>query len=69
MVSLLRDPALRDRVGTAARDSVREKFLLPRLAADYLRAAAELVSPGLLRNGNGHAHGVNKFADLEHLRP
>ena len=69
MVSLLRDAALRDRFGTAARDSVREKFLLPRLAADYLRAAAELVSPGLLRNGNGHAHGVNKFADLEHLRP
>ncbi len=65
MVSLLQDPVLRARIGAAARDSVREKFLLPRLAADYLRAAAGQVSPALL--GNGHIPDVNKFMELERL--
>ena len=65
MVGLLKDPALRAEIGAAARASVREKFLLPRLALDYLKAAAGQVPPKLLNNG--HVPAVNRFADLEHL--
>jgi len=58
VVQLVRDPALRARLGGAARASVASKFLLPRLALDYLKAAqACLARPG---NGNG--------LDLEALR-
>ena len=39
LVQLLQDPHLRARLGEAARESVRERFLMPRLAFDYLRAA------------------------------
>ena len=55
IVQLMQDPALSSRLGEAARDSVRERFLLPRLTLDYLRAVKErLRSP----EGNGVAHGV-----------
>lgn len=66
MVSLLRDSPLRERIGAAARDSVRDNYLLPRLAMDYLRAAAAVAPAGLL--GNGHQPGINNFTALEHLR-
>ena len=66
MVSLLRDPSLRLRIGAAARDSVRDNYLLPRLALDYLRAAAAVAPAGLL--ANGHQPGINNFTALEHLR-
>ncbi|MCI0845901.1 MAG: glycosyltransferase, partial [Chloroflexi bacterium] len=39
LVQLLQDPQLRARLGEAARESVRERFLMPRLAFDYLQAA------------------------------
>jgi trehalose synthase len=39
LVELLRDPCLRARMGDAARESVRQRFLLPRLALDYLKVA------------------------------
>ena len=37
MVQLVQDPALRSRLGSAARETVRERFLMPSLALDYLR--------------------------------
>jgi trehalose synthase len=39
LVELLQDKSLRTRIGEAARESVRQRFLLPRLALDYLRTA------------------------------
>ncbi|MDA1129352.1 MAG: glycosyltransferase [Chloroflexi bacterium] len=39
LVELLQDQSLRSRIGKAAKESVRERFLLPRLALDYLRTA------------------------------
>ena len=39
IVNLLKDGDLATRIGAAARDSVRRRFLLPRLALDYLKVA------------------------------
>ena len=39
IVQLLRDPQLRTRLGEAGRESVRERFLMPRLVFDYLQVA------------------------------
>ena len=39
LVELLQDKGLRTRIGEAAKESVRQQFLLPRLALDYLRTA------------------------------
>ena len=44
LVELLQDPALSARIGEAARESVRQRFLLPRLALDYLNAARTHVN-------------------------
>ena len=44
LVELLKDQSLRDRIGKAARESVRQRFLLPRLALDYLRTARAHVN-------------------------
>ena len=65
MVDLLLAPALRENIGAAAKESVRQRFLLPRLALDYLEAASDLVPPARLGNG---PLPVNGFADLEQLR-
>ena len=64
MVALLKAPALRDSIGSAARESVRQKFLLPRLALDYLEAAVALVPQARL---SGHSPNANGFAKLDHL--
>ncbi len=55
LVELLQDSELRTRIGEAARESVRQRFLLPRLALDYLKVAQAHV-PGLAaaQNVNGH---------------
>ena len=37
MVQVIQDPGLRNRLGGAARETVRERFLMPSLALDYLR--------------------------------
>jgi trehalose synthase len=37
IVELMKDPKLRSRMGRAARESVRERFLMPSLLLDYLR--------------------------------
>ena len=44
LVELLQDRALRVRIGEAAKESVRQRFLLPRLALDYLRTARSHVN-------------------------
>ena len=44
LVELLQDPSLRVRIGEAAKESVRQRFLLPRLALDYLRTARARVN-------------------------
>ena len=36
IVELLKDPDLRSRLGEAAKESVRQRFLMPSLALDYL---------------------------------
>ena len=44
LVELLQDEALRARIGVAAKESVRQLFLLPRLALDYLTVALAHVN-------------------------
>ncbi len=44
LVELLHDEALRTRMGEAAKESVRQRFLMPRLALDYLRTARASVN-------------------------
>jgi trehalose synthase len=52
IVQLMQDPALRSRLGEAARQSVRERFLLPRLTLDYLRVVQQRL----------YGHKVNDVA-------
>ncbi len=64
IVQVMKDPDLRDRIGAAARESVRQNYLIPRLALDYLRAAAGHLSvPPSRLSVNGH--GTNNFKDLD----
>jgi trehalose synthase len=44
LVELLKDTSLAARIGKAARESVRQRFLLPRLALDYLTVAMSQVN-------------------------
>lgn len=71
LVALLQNPPLRQRLGQAAQERVRQRFLLPRLALDYLRAvkAANPELVGQLRNGkNGrNGHHPTAFDQLEQL--
>ncbi len=39
IMRLIREPQLREQMGQAARESVRQRYLLPRLALDYLQIA------------------------------
>jgi trehalose synthase len=67
IVELVRSQALRQRIGQAARESVRQKYLLPRLALEYLEAARPHISDASLAAAmvrNGQYHG---FADLDVL--
>ncbi len=70
IVQLIHDEDLRSRMGKAARERVREKFLLPRLALDYL-SAVRAVSPAGINpthrlSGNGK---LNPFDALEQMYP
>ncbi len=60
IVSLLKDPTLRARMGAAARDRVRRDFLLPRLALDYLLAAR----PHMTGQPALNAKSINRFEEL-----
>ncbi len=57
IVQLMQDPALSSRLGDAARQSVRERFLLPRLTLDYLRVVQERLRGrevnGAAQSGSG----------------
>jgi trehalose synthase len=44
IVTLLNNPSLAERMGKAGKESVRNKYLMPRLLRDYLRLAADLVN-------------------------
>ena len=66
LVQLLQDPQLRTRLGEAARERVRERFLMPRLVFDYLQVAKAhafkaLETAGL--NGSG-ANGAGALDAL-----
>lgn len=64
IVQVMKDPDLRERIGAAARESVRRNYLIPRLALDYLRAAASHLSlPPSRFSANGD--GTNNFKDLD----
>ena len=68
IVQLLRDPQLRTRLGEAARERVRERFLMPRLAFDYLQAAKAHASVSAETAGvNGR--GTNGAGTLDALLP
>jgi len=43
IVQLLKNPELAEKLGRASRQTVREKFLMPRLLRDYLRLFHELI--------------------------
>ena len=65
IVRLLRAPKLRARLGRAAREKVRQNFLLPRLALDYLQAVSEHLPEKVKQPGR---NGSNNFEKLEILR-
>ena len=55
IVQILRDPRLRDRLGTRARETVRENFLMSRLLEDWLDLLADYHARGCLRLSRGGA--------------
>ena len=68
LVQFLRDPQLRTRLGEAARESAGERFLMPRLAFDYLQVAKAHASRAAETAGvNGR--GANGAGTLDHLLP
>ena len=68
IVQLLRDPQLRARLGEAARESVRERFLMPRLVFDYLKVAKAHASRAVETAGvNGSV--ANDARTLDALLP
>ena len=55
---LMRESQLMSRIGQAAQDSVRQRFLLPRLALDYLKIADKTLGGGTYANGRRGAQGL-----------
>ncbi len=43
IIQLIKNPELREKLGTVAKETVREKFLMPRLLRDYLKLFKELL--------------------------
>ena len=64
IIEVERNTSLQQRMGEAARESVRQKFLLPRLALDYLRAAAANVSKSKTNSG-GEKQRSRGFGTLD----
>ncbi len=69
IVQLFQSPALVEQVGQAARESVRHRFLLPRLALQYLQAARPHIAEARLAGGVASNGLGQSFADLEALSP
>ena len=69
IVQLIQDEDLRLKMGKAARERVRQKFLLPRLALDYLNAV-RLTLPRSTPDSPFSVNGKgNPFDSLEQLYP
>lgn len=63
IVDLMNDPALRCRLGEAAREAVRGRFLMPALALDYLKLVkAHVLRPQPSVNGQGSKNRSKKYA-------
>ena len=70
IVQLAKDEDLRLRMGQAARERVRERFLLPRLALDYLAAVRSVRPTGSGSDNHFFTNGKgDPFAALEQLYP
>ena len=68
IVQLIQDESLRKEMGEAAQERIREKFLLPRLALDYLKAVRSLLPLNAGPEHNGSANGkADPFDALEQL--
>ena len=63
LIELLQDSELRTRMGKAARESVRQRFLLPRLALDYLKVGQAHV-PGLAATQKVNGHKADGLEEL-----
>ena len=68
IVQLLRDPQLRTRLGEAGRESVQERFLLPRLVFDYLQVAKAHAARAAETAGVD-GRGANGSGSIEALLP
>ncbi len=66
ILQLVQADDLRHRMGQAARERVREKFLLPRLARDYLAAVRSLL-PDTNGRPRGSGKGANPFDLLQQV--
>lgn len=70
IVQLFQDEDLRSHMGRSARERVREKFLLPRLAVDYLNAVRAATPAGANPVPRRPVNGKrNPFDALEQLYP
>jgi trehalose synthase len=57
VVQLIQDPGLRARMGEEAKKRVRKRFLLPRLALDYLQIVrSQVESRAMVESTNGRGH-------------
>ena len=64
LLELLNDPVAASRMGTAAKERVRQHFLLPRLLLDYLKAAEAALEARPIAGSIG---ATSQNGDLEHL--
>jgi len=63
IVELLKDPELRSRLGEAARESVRQRFLMPSLALDYLNLVkSHVTQPEASTDGRIIEQLTNRYA-------
>ena len=68
IVELIGNEPLRLKMGEAARERVRDKFLLPRLALDYLAAVRSLMPSSPVRSPlSTNGHQANAFEALEQV--
>ena len=64
LVKLLKDPELASHMGAAAKERVRQHFLLPRLLLDYLKAAQASLEARPL---TGNVSTLTQGSEVEHF--